>query len=54
MNKDEAIVFLLKVLRSPMAVASLPTKEKATSAAVEHNITALELLQKHIEMMWKV
>jgi len=53
MNKDEAIAFLLKVLKSPMSVMSLPTREKALNAAKEHGITATELLEKHIELVWK-
>lgn len=46
MTKDEATSFILKILNSKMAIMSLATKEQAIKEAEEHNITAVELLEK--------
>lgn len=54
MTKEEAISFLLKVLKSSVSMTSKPTKEKAYEVAKEHNITATDLLNKLEEIIWKV
>lgn len=54
MNKEEAIVFLLKVFRNPMSMTSKSTSEQAFKLAEEHNINATELLTKYKEYVWKV
>jgi len=54
MSKDEAILFLLGVFRSRMAAASLATREKALQLTQDHQITALDLLQKYIEVVRNV
>jgi len=54
MTKQESIDFLLKVLKSPMAMTSASTRDKAFETASEHNITAVELLTRYKELIWNV
>jgi chemotaxis response regulator CheB len=54
MTKDEAIKFLLKVMKSPISMTSKSTKEKAHQLANEHGITTVELLTELENMVWKV
>ena len=44
MTKEEAIVKILKVLKSPMMVMSKPNKDEALTLAEEHGITAKDLI----------
>ena len=44
MNKEEAIVKILKVLKSPMMVMSKPNRDEALTLAEEHGITVAELI----------
>jgi hypothetical protein len=48
---DEAIKFLLSVLRSRMALLSTPTREQAFKLAQEQNITVEDLLFAHLEIL---
>jgi hypothetical protein len=43
MTKEEATVYILRVLKSPMMVMS-PAKTTAMNLAAEHNITAIDLI----------
>jgi len=54
MTKDEAIRFLLKVMKSPISMTSKPTKDQAHQLANEHGITAVDLLTELENMVWKV
>jgi hypothetical protein len=54
MTKEEALDFVLKVLGSKMALASKTTKEKAIQAAKEHNISAVELIERLENIIWKI
>lgn len=53
MTKEEAVLLLLKVLKSPMSMMSKATRDQAYEAAKEHNITAHDLLEKYQEIVWK-
>jgi hypothetical protein len=44
MTKEEAIVKILKVLKSPMMVMSKPNMNEALTLAEEHGITVRELI----------
>ena len=44
MTKEEAIVKILKVLKSPMMVMSKPNKDEALTLAEEHGVTAKDLI----------
>ena len=44
MSKDEAIIKVLKVLKSAMMVMCKPNKEEALTLAEEHGITAKDLI----------
>lgn len=54
MTKDEAILLILKAIKSPMMMTSKPTREQVFKAAEEHNISAIELLNKLQEIVWNV
>ena len=54
MSKDEAILFVLKAIKSPMMMTSKPTREQVFKAAEEHKITAIDLLNKLQEIVWNV
>jgi hypothetical protein len=43
-TKEEAIIKVLKVLKSPMLVMS-PAKQEALDLCVEHGIVGVELIQ---------
>ena len=45
MSKDEAIVKILKVLNSRMAVMSKPMRDEALTVAEEHGITVKDLIE---------
>ena len=44
MSKDEAIIKVLKVLKSAMMVMCKPNKEEALTLAETHGITAKDLI----------
>lgn len=52
MTKEEAVLCVLKALKSPMMLTSKPTREQVFKAAEEHNISAIELLNKLQEIVW--
>lgn len=45
MTKEEAIVKILKVLNSRMAVMSKPNRDEALTLAEEYGITAKDLIE---------
>jgi S-methylmethionine-dependent homocysteine/selenocysteine methylase len=45
MSKDEAIIKVLKVLKSSMMVLCKPNKEEALTLAETHGITAKNLIE---------
>ena len=45
MTKEEAIIKILKVLKSPMMVMSKPNKDEALTLAEEHGIMAKDLIE---------
>jgi hypothetical protein len=54
MTKEEATLFILKVLKSTMAIMSKPTKDQALDLAKQHNVTVEELLNKAQEIAYKI
>ena len=46
MTKEEAIIKVLKVLKSPMAVVCLPRREEALTLAEEYGITVKDLIEE--------
>lgn len=44
MTRAEAIRYVLAVLRSPLGLMSIPTREEVCNLAREHAITALDLI----------
>lgn len=53
MTKDETILFLIKVLKSPMSMMSKPTRDQAFEMAKKHSVSAVDILEKYQEMVWK-
>jgi len=53
MTKEEAVLFVLKALKSPMILTSKPSREEVFKAAEEHQITATDLLNKFQEIVWR-
>lgn len=49
MNKEDATLFILKVLSSRMAVLSNPMRENALDLANEHGITVKDLIRTAME-----
>lgn len=54
MTKEEAVLCVLKALKSPMMLTSKPTREQVFKAAEDHQITAVDLLNKLQEIVWSV
>ena len=54
MTKEEAIVKILKVLKSPMMVMSKPNKDEALTLAEEYGITAKDLIEVWSDMAMRV
>ena len=54
MTKEEAIVKILKVLKSPMAVMCLPRREEALTLAEEYGVTAKDLIEVWSDMAMRV
>jgi hypothetical protein len=50
MNKNEAIIKVLRVLRSQSAAVNKPNREEALTLAEEHGITARELIDTWVEI----
>jgi hypothetical protein len=46
MSKEEAIVKILKVLKSPMMVMSKPNRDEALTLAEEYGIMAKDLIEE--------
>ena len=46
MTKEEAMVYILRVLKSPMMVMS-PAKTTAMNLAAEHKISGMDLIQAY-------
>lgn len=45
MTKEQAILKILKVLKSPMMVMSKPNRDEALTLAEEYGITAKDLIE---------
>jgi hypothetical protein len=50
MNKNEAIIKVLRVLRSQSAAVNKPNREEALTLADEYGITAKELIDTWVEI----
>ena len=50
MSKDEAIIKVLRVLRSQSAAVNKPNREEALTLAEEYGITAKELIDTWVEI----
>ena len=46
MTKEQAIIKILKVLNSRMAIMSKPIRDEALTLAEEHGITVAELIEE--------
>jgi len=53
MTKEEAIKFILSVIKSPMAMMS-PRKKEALDLAEKFNISAKELIEEFEKIVYKV
>jgi len=54
MTKEQAIVKILQVLKSPMAVMCLPRREEALTLAEEYGITVEELITVWSDMAMRI
>lgn len=54
MSKEEAIIKILQVLKSPMAVMCVPRYEEVLTLAEEHGITAKDLIEAWREVALRV
>ena len=54
MTKEEAIVKILKVLKSPMMVMSKPNRDEALTLAEDYGITAKDLITTWEQMAMKI
>jgi len=54
MTKEEAIVKILKVLKSPMMVMSKPNKDEALTLAEEYGLTAKDLIEVWSDMAMRI
>jgi len=54
MSKDEAIIKILKVLKSSMMVMCKPNRDEALTLAEEHGITVKDLIEEWQEMSYRV
>lgn len=46
MTKEQAIIKILKVLKSPMMVMSVYSRDEALTLAEEHGITVRDLIEE--------
>lgn len=53
MTKEEATVFILRVLKNPMMVMS-PDKTKAMNLATEHNISGVDLIKSYESIVMRI
>jgi hypothetical protein len=53
MTKEEALVFVLRVLKNPMMIMS-PDKTKAMNLAAEHNISGIDLIKAYENIVMRV
>jgi hypothetical protein len=53
MNKQEAIIKVLRVLKNPMLIMS-PAKKEALTLAEEHGITVSELINEYEKIAMRV
>jgi hypothetical protein len=53
MTKEEATVFILRVLKNPMMIMS-PDKTKAMNLAAEHNISVIELIKTYEDIVMRI
>ena len=54
MTKDEAIIKVLKVLKSAMMVVCKPNKEEALTLAEAHGITVKDLIEVWEKMALRI
>jgi len=54
MSKDEAIIKILKVLKSAMMVMCKPNREEALTLAEEHDITVKDLIEVWEKMTLRI
>ena len=54
MNKEEAIVKVLKVLNSRMAVMCKPVRDEALTLAEEHGITVADLINEYEKIAMRI
>jgi hypothetical protein len=52
MTKEEATVYILRVLKSPMMVMS-PAKTTAMNLAAEHNISGMDLITAYENLVMR-
>ena len=53
-NRNSAIIKILQVLKSPMAVMCLPRREEVLTLAEEYGITAKDLIEVWSDMAMRV
>jgi len=53
MNKEEAVVYILRVLKNPMMVMS-PAKTIAMNLAAEHNISGMDLIKAYENIVMRI
>ena len=54
MSKDEAMIKVLKVLKSAMMVMSKPNRDEALTLAQEYGITAKDLITVWSDMAMRI
>ena len=54
MTKEQAIIKILQVLKSPMAVMCLPRRQEALTLAEEYGINAKDLIEVWSNIAMKV
>jgi hypothetical protein len=53
MTKEEATVFILRVLKNPMMIMS-PDKTKAMNLAAEHKISGIDLIKAYESIVMRI
>jgi hypothetical protein len=54
MTKEQAIIKILKVLNSRMAVMSKPMRDEALTLAEEHGITVTDLISGYEKIVMRI
>ena len=54
MTKQQAIIKILKVLKSPMMVMSVYNRDEALTVAEEYSITVKELIEEWMRIAEKI